>query len=187
MSRILIRIAQLTAVSVLIIACIGALYLKFAREEPVWDERNLRKPTVPISVEYGEDFSAPSKYAIKVWNDIMPKDQPLFTPRPSSGNVVRVLSANGEPCGEFSLHETKGHSATSYQCPDGTWEIHISYPGDTHTQLCIVAHELGHVLGLADDSWGTRVMNNQLKKCPDVVRVSDRDAAAVAERYIDVH
>jgi hypothetical protein len=100
---------------------------------------------------------------------------------------VRIVGDGrlAQPCGTlgFSRPEKESrHSAVTYECPDGTWEIHIFAPGDLHTQLCIVAHELGHVLGLADDwNHGTGVMNPE--HCAQVVQVSDKDSAAIVERY----
>lgn len=152
-------------------------------KEAVWSEKATRTPQTPLAVD-AEDFPEATEYAIKLWNGIMPNHQALFLAAPveTPHGGVRVLSANGAPCGDpWRPGAEEGHSATAYQCPDGTWEIHVSAPGNIHTQLCIIAHELGHVLGLADDKAGAGVMNQTV--CPEALRVSDKDAAAVVDRY----
>jgi hypothetical protein len=192
------RMLGLLALAIAGMVLIGYMYRTGPQAaELVWNPAATKRPTVPIMVDYGDDFDRPTYHAILLWNDIMPtvegaRGQDLFHAGELEGaqpgeSVVRVLSANGEPCGDPWRPEAEdGHSATAYQCParaDGVdlWEVHVSFPGDIHTQLCIISHELGHVLGLADDEHGAGVMNQQ--HCPEMVRVNDKDAAAIVERY----
>jgi hypothetical protein len=186
----IIRLVALLALAGAAMALVGHLYRTGPQAaELVWSDKPTRRPVVPLVVDWPEEFDRPSYYAILLWNDVMPtvegaRGQDLF----HAGEIepgesgVRILSANGEPCGDpWRPESEEGHSATAYECPDGTWEIHISAPGDIHTQLCIIAHELGHVLGLADDETGAGVMNRW--HCAEMVRVSDKDAAAIVERF----
>jgi hypothetical protein len=119
---------------------------------------------------------------------------------------VRIVSANGAPCGNSeALVVDPGHSAQTYLCPDGTAEIHVSYPGDITMSYLIVFHELGHVAGLMHDGMYklpevfpgggagpifVSVMTPNVEehaprlgaglRLPDL---SDKDAAALHERY----
>jgi hypothetical protein len=193
-----IRITLLLLLTFGAMTLIGFMYRTGPQaRELVWNEDATRRPTVPILVDWPEEFDRPSYHAILLWNDIMPtvngaRGTDLFhagalEDAQRGESVVRILSANGEPCGDPWRPEAEdGHSATAYQCParaDGValWEIHVFAPGDIHTQLCIAAHELGHVLGLADDAQGAGIMNQQ--HCPEMLRVNDKDRLAIVERF----
>ena len=175
-----IRITLLLIVTIAGMVGVGYLFHTGPQaQEETWDDRNLRQPVPPITVSY-EDFGDATKAAIKLWNNVQ---SDLFVMSVPSESMVRVLSDNGTPCGDpWRPHDEECHSGLAYQCPDGTWEIHVTKPGDSHMQYCIISHELGHVLGLADDPPGKRVMN---QGCAEHVLVSDKDAAAVKERYKD--
>lgn len=96
------------------------------------------------------------------------------------GGAVQVMSASGEPCGDpWRPEAEEGHSATAYQCHSEAWEIHVSKPGDLHTQFCIVAHELGHVAGLQD---GGRGIMNQYE-CPEFVKLTDAEASFLKGKF----
>ncbi len=158
--------------------------------EPVWNEDATVIPDVPLAVDVGPDFAKPAEYGIALWNDIMPKGKPLFIFAPVSVEFggVRIVGDDrlAQPCGTLGFDRPEredGHSAVSYQCKDGIWEIHIFESGDLHTQFCIIAHELGHILGLADDHRGKRIMN-QYYCSEEQVLPSDKDKAAVIERFI---
>jgi len=194
MTTKLLRMGSLLALAIGAMVLIGYLYRTGPQaRELVWSEKPTRTPVVPIVLDYHDDYAEPGRYAIMLWNNIMPtkhgaRGTDLFVAgvleeRMPGESVVRVLPANGEPCGKFSIHETEGHAATSYECPDGTWEIHISMPGNIHDQLYIIAHEMGHVLGLDDDKSGSRIMRNNFEKTPEMLLVSDKDAAAVVKKY----
>lgn len=177
----------LTLIGLLITAICGMLVIGYLHrtgpqaKELVWNDATTRIPVVPLAIDYGDDYAEPAAYAIRFWNDVI-SNQELFTLGGIDVVIVGVSSPKvGETCGKFSIHETEGHSATTYECKDGTYEIHIAKPGDLHTMLCIIAHELGHILGLADDDRGNRVMNQQV--CPVMIQLSDKDRAAVIERY----
>jgi hypothetical protein len=157
--------------------------------EPVWNEDATVIPEVPLAIDVSSDFEEPTKHAMKLWNNIMPEGQALFLMAPveAEHGGVRIVGDGqlAQPCGGLGFdrpEKEQGHSAASYQCSDGIWEIHIFKPGNLHTQLCIVAHELGHVLGLADDGSGKRIMN-QYYCDPKSLLPSDKDEAAVVNRY----
>lgn len=176
------RLAILIPLVIIGMAAIGIVYERLVQPlEPVWLDKEVRALPLGTGVE-AEDFQEATEYAVRLWNDTAGVD--LFVMAPADPGGIRVLSANGEPCGDpWRPKDEEGHSATAYQCPDGTWEIHVSKPGNIHEQLYFVAHEMGHIIGLADDKRGNRLMNNRLKEVPEMILVSDKDRAAVRERY----
>ena len=117
----------------------------------------------PVGV-FAKDFPSPTRAAMGILNGYIGCE--AFV----TGHDVTVQSANGAPCGDFWRPPAEeGHSATTYQCGN-KFEIHISKPGDLHTQACIIAHELGHAAGLPDRI-GNGIMNQH--RCAEPIRVSD--------------
>lgn len=148
--------------------------------ERVWSQKDLRTPKTPLGVlpiGYGDETIE----AMNLWNDAA--GCRVF----SIGTDVVVQGDTGEPCGDIELHEP-GHAATSYQCNDG-YEILIAKPGDLRDQLYIIAHELGHVLGLDDDGRISKGVMNQYILVDKTegefikIRPSDKDIAAIKERF----
>ncbi len=94
------------------------------------------------------------------------------------GDDILVLSTDGEPCGKaFHPGITSGHAAMAYAC-DSRFEIHVEQPGDIHTQTCIVAHEIGHTVGLLDSNRG--IMRQGY--CPTPIRFTDVERAFLKEK-----
>ena len=109
-----------------------------------------------------------------------------------SRDNVRILSTDGEPCGlAFHTSIDDGHSATAYRCnpsknfdrPYTRFEIHVSKPGDVHTQACIVAHELGHIAGLKDHELRNQrgIMNQYY--CPTPIVLSDAEVDYLSAKF----
>lgn len=115
-----------------------------------------------------DDFGPATKSAMQLWNGYVGCD--FLVP----GDDVTVKSDDGEPCGINVRPDNQWwHAAAAYKCGD-KFEILISHPGEIHTQLCIIAHELGHVLGREHARDG--VMS---RGCPSRVRINDDDTSAV--------
>lgn len=123
-----------------------------------------------------QDFGAATTSAMDLWNGWVGCDFLV------AGDDIAVKSDDGEPCGAMWRPEAEwGHAATSYQCRRSDprrFEILVSQPGDLHDQLCIIAHELGHILGRKHARRG--VMS---KECPTFVRVLDVDVRAARARF----
>ena len=133
------------------------------------------KPKTPkqIGVQ-AQDFAAATKAAMDIWNGYVGCQ--VFVP----GSEVVIMSTNGEPCGDMNAPGLEpNHAASSYLCGPRNWEVHVSYPGDLHDQACIIAHELGHVLGLEDGA-SRGVMSNT---CPEWISVLDKDSDWVKREF----
>ncbi len=141
--------------------------------------RSLPAAKVTLGV-YATDFKAPTKSAMGIINGFVGCE--FLVP----GDEVRVLSTDGQPCGE-SFHDAieDGHSAGTYACEKQAphYEIHVMHPGNTHTQACIVAHEIGHATGLEDHKVRNRrgIMNQY--NCPEMIVLSDAEVRFLREKY----
>lgn len=142
----------------------------------IWESCKVSRPAAQTIGVHAQDFEEATESAMELINSWVGCD--LLVP----GEDVLIMSTNGEPCGVI-FHEdnrTGQHSAEAYQC-QGRFEIHVSRPGNIHTQACIVAHELGHVLGL-EDGW-TGIMNQH--SCPEKIRVSDKERAFLRRAFCE--
>ena len=117
---------------------------------------------------HANHFEAATKEAMGLINNAI--GCKFFVP----GDEVLVTSATGAPCGDpWRPPREEGHAGTAYRCSKTRdyFEIHVSRPGDTHTQTCIIMHELLHVAGIRDSTKG--VMNQYV--CQRHIRMSDED------------
>jgi hypothetical protein len=126
-----------------------------------------------------DDFQRPTRVAMSIINAFVGCEFLV-----SGGAQVRVLSIDAEPCGETFHHAIEdGHAGTSYACKDGRSEVHVSFPGNTHDQVCIIAHELGHIAGLADHRYrGQRGIMNQYD-CPTPIVLSDYEVGFMRRKF----
>lgn len=137
------------------------------------------KPKSKIYIK-AHDFHKPTQSAVDIWNGYVGCD--FLSVHAGKGGLdahIFVISDNGEPCGDpWRPQEEWGHDATAYRCDLRRTELVVSRPGDTHTQTCIIAHELGHALGRPHQSHGA--MSN---KCGDRISISDSDTKALKKKY----
>jgi len=170
-------------------------------EEVVWADTAAELSPLPVKVEWDKDaWGAHSESFVKAMGEINSAVKCQLFEAANGGGRVKIVSANGEPCGSAeALVDDRGHAAQSYRCPDGTYEIHVSEPGDTTTSYLIVMHELGHVVGLAHD--GRYVVGEHAPMFVSVMTpnvadharrmeagkmlptLSEKDAKALRERY----
>ncbi len=140
-------------------------------------------PTAKVELGIqADDFGSPTKSAMGLMNGFVGCE--FLVP----GDDVRVLSTDGQPCGK-SFHPAieDGHSAGAYDCKDEKratrYEVHVSYPGNTHTQTCIIAHEIGHVAGLEDHKVRRRrgIMNQY--NCPTPIVLADAEVDFLRAKF----
>lgn len=155
----------------------------------IFREACIAEPPAEIVIGVSsEDFSEPTRAAMDIMNGFV--DCEFLVP----GDDVLIVSADGEPCGKPfhpNNHEGEGHSAGAYQCSKTDpnfrgyeYEIHVSAPGDLRTQVCIAAHELGHVAGLPDkpSKQARGIMNQHV--CPErQIVLSDDEVSFLRKKF----
>jgi len=132
------------------------------------------------------DYSEPTRAAMDLINGFVGCEFLI------QGESAMVMSTDGEPCG-LAFHENieSGHSAMAYACsPDAPnfrgyrWELHVEQPGNIHTQVCIVAHELGHALGLEDASSKRSIGIMNQHRCPENrIVLSDAESKFLRDKF----
>lgn len=140
------------------------------------DEATFLDHAPPVKIPLGvsaPEYSRAKNAAVKLWHTTAGCE--LFTP----GNDVQIIPSNGARCGAPFAGDS---TARAYKC-SGHYEVQISYPGDLGHQTCIIFHELGHVLGLADDTRSSGAMYKHFCTKPGAIRLSDKDTKAIKSRY----
>jgi hypothetical protein len=132
--------------------------------------------TLTLGVQSESDYKRPTEAAMDIWNGFVGCKFLV------EGTEVRVKADDGEPCGDPWRPEAEwDHDATAYDCDDEPWsEVVVSRPGDIHTQTCIIAHELGHVMGMPHRSFGA-----MSSECGDMIRIADADVKALKRQYCE--
>lgn len=136
-----------------------------------------------ISVEARDGYGPATSAAMRIWNGFVGCD--IFTEAKEGAGKVTVMSDDGEPCGSIWRPKDEwDHAATAYRCREGKSEILVSRPGNINTQACIIAHELGHVLGIPHASRG--VMGDACKvEQQNHMTVLDADVASLRALFCD--
>ena len=127
---------------------------------------------------HSDDFERPTKTAMSLMNAFVGCE--FLVP----GKDVRIMSTDGEPCG-LAFHRAidDGHSASSYRCDSGGFEVHVSKPGDIHVQTCIAAHEIGHVAGLEDPEKKNQLGIMNQYYCPTPIILSDDEVKFLSKKF----
>jgi len=137
-----------------------------------------------IGVKAIDGYEEETKAAMDIWNGYV--GCVFLVP----GDNTLVKSDDGEPCGDAMRPEVEwDHAATAYACPDGTFEILISQPGNVNTQAAIIAHEIGHRL----KEWGVGHSASGVMSSPkdpngkdqNFLRIRDRDSKALREYFCE--
>ncbi|MBW2288647.1 MAG: hypothetical protein JRG90_12575 [Deltaproteobacteria bacterium] len=171
--------------------------------EDVWHPKARHWTSTPLTVSWDEHFwgahnNSFSK-AVSEINGAVGCNQ-LRVALDGGPTDVRIVSTDGEPCGDMeALVSKESHAAQTYLCPDGTAEIHIGQPGDVTKSYLIAIHELGHVLGLGHDPYiasGANAPMSVSMMVPNVAdysgrlgtgrrlpAASDKDRRELAKRY----
>lgn len=166
-------------------AAIGISYEKcIGPSHPVWHEDARVWPSMPLGVSWDHKFWGDAhgesfELAIDLWNGEV-RGRTLLVASDEASADVRIVTADGEPCGKQLVLSGDDKDAAAWLCPDGTAEIHISAPGTNNCSARIAMHELGHVLGLAHTPVG--IMRTTIG-CDDRMIPSDTQAAALQGRY----
>lgn len=171
------------------IVAIGLIYHYVVQpREAVWDDRPRPWERAPIVVSAPDDFREPTEVIVGLFNRQVGCRLLLFA---MSGDIdVRVETGVRSPCGrDDAVRIDPDEAAGAFLCPGARAEIHIAYPGDLFERTWIVAHELGHVLGLAHDDSGLMrekvpvTFDKEGHRALPIIRLTDKDAAALRGRY----
>jgi len=108
-----------------------------------------------------------------------------FTEDPSQAQLW-LRTSTGEGCDNARSTDNPKASASTYYC-GGHADVQFRRLDDIHEAFRIVMHELGHGAGLDDDGPGdgimwAGVMEPQAGDPPDLLLISNKDAAALHER-----
>lgn len=173
----------LVALLVSFAACAAYIGTRASDGETTWRPGAKHWDRVPVRV-YFSDFGGVSGHAIKMWNDAAGCTVLTKTTSRSEADIV-VKATDGTPCGVAgAAGMLPDHAGGAYIQGDCA-EVHVAYPGGLRQQLVVVAHEIGHLLGLGDDPSGCRIMRGSVERvvaCP-ILLVSDRDGKTLGDRY----
>lgn len=151
---------------------------KVQPNEVVWHERARHWDHMPLTVLI-EDFQRPARVAINLWNSRI--GCTVFV---IAGNTdVTIKSHDGTPCSSLTVElGSQDAAGGAYLCGAGA-EVHVMHPGDIWQQTFIIHHELGHILGLADEHWAAMGPIPEHDVATPMIRATDKDTAALKERY----
>jgi len=134
-----------------------------------------------------DDYVDSTKSAIDAWNRDLGDNCKLFKYGTESVDIhITMGSANDS--GVAGVVLGKHTAATSWKRgsgPDQTILVQIHLPQTIDVQYSVLAHELGHALGLAHRANGVMYPKspNSLSEGPVKVRVSDKNVAAIRKKY----
>lgn len=163
-------------------AGIGIAYEKcVVPQEAVWDETNpvhWKQELIPIKIG-GEIYLDATSEAVKLWND--QADCDLF--EISNNPTIMIIEGTIE-VGK----ESEDWAAGAFVNANTTrGEIVVYRPLMVGTDLSVLHHEMGHILGLAHDRALTMkpIVEEKIGGKQELVRASDKDIDALNARYCD--
>lgn len=174
------RIILLLTTTIAAMIGIGIFYTKIVQpQQAVWDTKNpvhWDSSLIPLSIS-SADYPDALKEAVKLWNG--QAKCPLFeVSEPSTITVRQGTIEVGA--------ETEDFAAGAYVNGRGLGgEIVVFHPLMVGTDLQVLHHEMGHLLGLAHDTSGTMkpLIAEEIGGRQKLVRAQDKDIAALNERY----
>lgn len=176
-----VRVAIMTALGV-----VGALGTWRAavdadRVEPVWLDigTGIKPLAAPIRVLLAPDldtYTPVVRAAMRMWND--QAGCKVFVEADAAYDA-RFVFIKDDPCPGTTVAD-KETLARVHFCDDGTADIDVERLDEIQLAYEIVAHELGHVLGLAHDPVGLMAPG---ARPLTLVYPSEKDTLAVRARY----
>lgn len=162
------------------------------RQDVVWHERAHVWGELPLQLWYdptiGGVYAPTFADAVALWNKRAGCKLFTVTPQKADADVV-VEPYIGEKCSNpLAFDTTAGSLAHTVFCASGDVTIQLRTLDHVGQVFRLFVHELGHVLGLADDSVGVGgamgpVSVPRQGDSPEYSRVSSKDLGAVAGRY----
>lgn len=152
--------------------------------EPVFVDNARIWSVLPLRVLFASELSVYDgtvRGAMSLWNHEV--GCPLFveTVGRSAGEYdVRFVFTKDAACDSQDAQQDPAVSAGTWYCPNGTADIDVQRLDDVVVAYQIIAHELGHVLGLAHDRSGLMDASVSLM---NPVLPNPKDVAALRARY----
>lgn len=148
-------------------------------QQAVWDTKNpviWEKSQIPLTIS-SVDYPAALKEAVKLWNG--QAKCPLF--RVAEPSTITIKQGTIEVDSK-----TADFAAAAYVSRErDSGEIVVFLPLTVGTDLQVLHHEMGHLLGLAHDRDGTMkpLIKEELDGPLQLVRAQDKDIDALNARY----
>ena len=171
-----VRLSVILPIVIIMFLWIWHLNERAETAEPVWDDLQIewKKDQLPLQVWFEKGIDTPETLA--VWNRAVPAGCVLFQKTIDRGaaNVIVVVGDYGGDC-----------AGKAWKTPLGA-KIEVNDPGMVGQTYLIIAHELGHILGLAHDPRKNSIMLNGVQAHAGTFptpKVTAKDQSALSERY----
>lgn len=152
-------------------------------QEPVWSSLAYTWPDRPLVVSDDSTFDDALEAAVDYWNDNV--GCRLLEYRPNEPAAHVQVSSGAPPAGTDVAKHCPAYGACTAMAyaPVPTAYVYYVSPSTIDVDFCVLAHELGHALGLADDV-GRRL--SVMGSCADrgaATLVTQADREALYDRY----